>query len=270
MNSRCLEYVIEEVEIEKIIPDKNQPRKYYDLVKLRELANSIESIGLINPPVAEKINDKYRLVVGHRRWLAALIAGLDTIKIKRINKLTPLQRLEMQIHEDSQEAFLPWIRANNYYKLWNLLKKKGKITLREYCKGIGKNETTVRDAFNYVTNLTEEIKELVVKGSFDYSKAKEIAKIKVPLSQIKKLGIIVESNSLYTLRKIIKKLEKSDRKEDKEKAEQLRKLTEIVKYEQLRVAQWLFKKRVSMKDLEKRILAANPVSYTHLTLPTKA
>ena len=72
---------ISEIEWSKIEPNKNQPRKNFDMEKLEILAESIKEHGIIQPIVVTKISDnRYQIVAGERRWRAAKIAGLDTIK----------------------------------------------------------------------------------------------------------------------------------------------------------------------------------------------
>jgi len=184
-NKMAIEYELIEVDVEKIIPDRNQPRQKYDLVGIIGLANSIESEGLINPLIVERLEGSegmYKAVIGHRRLFGALIAGERKIFVKVVKgKLTDVQRLEMQIHEDSQENFLPWVRAENYHDFFQRLKEKNKdYAFGDFCRKIGKSEEMVRNGFRYASNLAPELKDAVVEGRLNYSIAVEIARINSP------------------------------------------------------------------------------------------
>ena len=60
-----------EIDIDNIYPNPNQPRKKFSIEKIKELANSIQESGLIQPVVVYKIDEKYYLLVGERRWRAS-------------------------------------------------------------------------------------------------------------------------------------------------------------------------------------------------------
>ena len=69
-----------EVEIDKIMPNPEQPRKEMDAVALEELADSIRGIGIIQPVTLRQLkNNTYEIIAGERRWHAAKKAGLKTI-----------------------------------------------------------------------------------------------------------------------------------------------------------------------------------------------
>jgi ParB family transcriptional regulator, chromosome partitioning protein len=70
------------VEIEKIEPNPEQPRKIFEPSKLAELAQSIKEMGVIQPIVVKKVaGDKYQIVAGERRWRASKLAGLVRIPV---------------------------------------------------------------------------------------------------------------------------------------------------------------------------------------------
>lgn len=178
-----IEYELKKVHVRDIIPDKNQPRQKYDLMGILDISGSIKKIGLLNPPIVEIIEgdeEKYKAVIGHRRYFGALIAGEDEIYVKVVKgKLTNVQRLEMQIHEDSQESFHPWVRAENYYDFFNRMKEtNANYTFSDFCKKIGRSEGMVRDGFAYASNLSPNLKKAVVDGKLNYNIAVEIAKIR--------------------------------------------------------------------------------------------
>ncbi|WIG56448.1 MAG: Chromosome (plasmid) partitioning protein ParB [Rhodanobacteraceae bacterium] len=72
---------IRKVKVDAIQPDPNQPRKRFDEVSLAELAQSIESIGMIQPPVVRTQDDGYLLISGERRWRAARQLGWEKVDV---------------------------------------------------------------------------------------------------------------------------------------------------------------------------------------------
>lgn len=65
-----------EIDINSIIVNKNQPRKNFDNETLEELVQSIKKFGILQPIIVRKIDDKYEIVAGERRFRSALLAGL--------------------------------------------------------------------------------------------------------------------------------------------------------------------------------------------------
>ena len=69
---------VTEIDVFKIIPNPNQPRKHFDEEALQELASSIKLHGVIQPLVVNKSdNDQYLIIAGERRWRASKMAGLE-------------------------------------------------------------------------------------------------------------------------------------------------------------------------------------------------
>lgn len=97
---------IQEISLELIEPNKDQPRHSFDDDSLKELSNSIKQHGVIQPIVVlPKINGKYQLVAGERRWRASKIAGLSKIPAI-VRTLKELERLEVAVIENVQRVDL--------------------------------------------------------------------------------------------------------------------------------------------------------------------
>lgn len=98
-----------EIPIEKIFPNKNQPRKQFDKEALIELKNSILIHGVITPIILNDIGGEYQIVAGERRYRASKMAGLNSIpsiimdinekKIREIALIENLQREDLNIVE---------------------------------------------------------------------------------------------------------------------------------------------------------------------------
>lgn len=96
---------IRKVEVDAIHPDPNQPRKVFDEGALAELAASIQSIGIIQPPVVRAHDSGYLLISGERRWRAARQLGLEKIDVIVRDDLSSRAQLVENIQ---REALSPW------------------------------------------------------------------------------------------------------------------------------------------------------------------
>lgn len=73
-------HAFEEVEIASVVPNPKQPRTHFDEQALGELAESIRTLGVIQPLTVKKEDDgKYTIISGERRWRASQLAGLETV-----------------------------------------------------------------------------------------------------------------------------------------------------------------------------------------------
>ena len=106
--------------ISSIIKNKYQPRRHFDKNSLEELTTSIKNRGIIQPIIVRKsdnIDDKYEIIAGERRWLAAQNAGLHEVPVVII-QADNLKSLEFAIVENIQRKDLnPIEEAESYQKL---------------------------------------------------------------------------------------------------------------------------------------------------------
>lgn len=93
------------VRVDAIHPDPNQPRKRFDEVSLAELAQSIESIGMIQPPVVRTGKDCYLLISGERRWRAARWLGWDRLDVIVRDDLNSRAQLVENIQREDLSAW---------------------------------------------------------------------------------------------------------------------------------------------------------------------
>ena len=131
----------EEINIENIEINPNQPRLTIDSIKLENLSNSIKELGIIQPITVRKLaSDKYQIISGERRFRASKLAGLLSIPcyIKRIDGET--DSLKMALVENVQRVDLDPIEiALTYNRLINELN----ITQNQLSKIVGKDRTTI-------------------------------------------------------------------------------------------------------------------------------
>ena len=113
---------ISKLSINDLVRNKLQPRKSFNKENLMELSNSIKERGVIQPIIVRKSEDyknKYEIIAGERRWLAAQNAGLHEIPIV-VTEASDLKSLEFAIVENVQRHDLnPIEEANGYLRLIN-------------------------------------------------------------------------------------------------------------------------------------------------------
>ena len=184
---------INEIELSKIEANPFQPRTKFDEEPLRELAESIKEIGLIQPITLRKISEnKYQIIAGERRFRAAQLAGLEAIPAY-IRKAKDEGMLEMALVENIQREDLDAIEiALSYQRLLEELE----FTQEELSTRIGKKRSTIA---NYLRLL--KLPAIIQKGLIDkqisMGHARAIINIENPdkqtliYNQIIKMGLSV-------------------------------------------------------------------------------
>jgi ParB family transcriptional regulator, chromosome partitioning protein len=108
---------VNDIAIDQIDVNPNQPRKVFDSASLDELAASIRSSGVIQPIVVRRYGSGYQLIAGERRWRAARQAGLTRIPAV-VREATDAQSLEIALVENLlREDLNPMEEAEAYQKL---------------------------------------------------------------------------------------------------------------------------------------------------------
>lgn len=150
---------INEIDLTKIEANPFQPRTRFDEETLKELAESIKEIGLIQPITLRKIADnKYQIIAGERRFRAAQMAGLESIPAY-IRKAKDEGMLEMALVENIQREDLDAIEiAMSYQRLLEELE----FTQEELSSRVGKKRSTIA---NYLRLL--KLPAVIQKGLVD-------------------------------------------------------------------------------------------------------
>ena len=158
--------------ISDITRNKHQPRKSFDKESLEELTNSIKERGIIQPIIvrqSEDQSDKYEIVAGERRWLAAQNAGLHEVPVVVI-QADSLKSLEFSIVENVQRHDLnPIEEAKGYQKLID----EFNYDQEKVSKFIGKSRAHVANCLRLLT-LPKEVTVLIEEGKLSQGHAKII------------------------------------------------------------------------------------------------
>ena len=225
-SSENLQNNVSEIVISEIIPSPWQPRKIFDEEALNDLVLSIKEHGVLQPLVVRKINDKYELVAGERRWRAAQLASLKKVPIVLI-EVDDKKALEIALVENLQREDLNPIEEAKGYAL---LKETFNLTQEQVSERVGKGRTTITNALRLL-DLSDFIQEKVSLNILSVGHAKVLLKIN-DLSQQNDIAqnVIRENLSVRALEKIVRRLGLPPKKKRAEKAdipgEYLKSLTE--------------------------------------------
>ena len=155
--------------IERVQPNKAQPRKSFNKEALDELAASIKEQGILQPIVVHKSADGYEIVAGERRWRAAALAGLSHVPVV-IKDLSEADVLKIALIENIQREDLdPLEEAQAYAGLI----REFELTQEQVAKSVGKNRATVANALRLL-KLPESAMELLADGKISAGHARAI------------------------------------------------------------------------------------------------
>jgi len=194
---------ISEIELDKIFPNPDQPRKEMDPVAMQELADSIKSIGIIQPvTLRQKKDGTYEIIAGERRWRAAQSAGLSAIPAY-IKKVTDDDVMEMALIENIQREDLNPIEIALAY---NNLIDKANLTQEQVADKVGKKRATVANYLRLL-KLPAQIQLALRKGIIDQGHARALAGLTTPSLQLKLFDqIIKEKLSVHKVEELVKDL----------------------------------------------------------------
>ena len=150
---------IVEISIEDIYPNPNQPRTYFDEKALNDLAESIKSLGIIQPITLRKDGQKFEIISGERRYRASKIAGLETIPAY-IRLVNDQELLEMALVENIQREDLDPIEVALTYQ--RLLDEVG-MTQENLSQRVGKERSTITNSVRLL-KLSPDIQKGVRSG----------------------------------------------------------------------------------------------------------
>lgn len=174
------EQIIHEVDIEKIYPNKEQPRKVFNQTALEELTLSVKEQGIMQPIVAlKKEKGEFEIIAGERRWRAAQKAGLKKVPVI-IKKVSEQNKLELAIIENIQRDDLNPIEEGEAYQL---LAEKYKLTQKEIAEKVGKERATVANLMR-VTGLSKKVKQMVAESKLSLGHAKVLLAIESDSMQL--------------------------------------------------------------------------------------
>lgn len=194
---------LNEININDIVPNPNQPRKHFDETALNELASSIKVHGIIQPIVLNEAEDgKYMIIAGERRWRAAKIAGLETVPAY-VRRFTEKQVKEISIIENLQREDLNPIEAAKAIKQ---LMEEYKLTQEAVSERIGKSRSVIANTVRLLT-LPNEVVDMIETNKLSAGHAKILVALTDPIEQIKIATVAVNKKlSVRDIEKLVKNI----------------------------------------------------------------
>lgn len=168
------------LDIDRIFPGEQQPRKTFRDDSLKELAASIIEKGILQPVIVSRVGDgSFRLVTGERRWRAAALAGLKKIPAL-IKNVDSRDSLEIALIENIQREDLNPLEAAEAF---SRLIIEFNLTQEDLSDRVGKDRATIANYLRLL-KLPEEVKAFIYNGSLSMGHAKAILAIDGTASQI--------------------------------------------------------------------------------------
>ena len=163
----------DEVPIESVSPNPDQPRTNFKREALEELAASIEKDGLLQPILVRPVGtNEYQIIAGERRWQACKIVGLKTVPV-RIKDADDDQALELAVVENIQRSDLnPIEEAYGYRRMM----ERRNLTQSEVAQAMSKGRSTVANALRLL-ELPEEAQQLLFEEKISAGHARAILSI---------------------------------------------------------------------------------------------
>lgn len=148
---------ISELPINKVEPNRDQPRKKFDEDALQELSESIKKHGIIQPLLVQKNGNYYEIIAGERRWRAAKNAGLEKVPVI-IKELPDQEKYEISLIENIQRENLnPIEEAEAYQQLIETYKLKQD----EIAEKVSKSRTAITNSLRLL-KLDKRVRQMVI------------------------------------------------------------------------------------------------------------
>ena len=197
--------------LDDIIPNRFQPREVFNEQALKELAVSIKEHGVIQPIIVRKVENKYEIIAGERRYKASTMAGLTKIPAI-VKNLDDKESSKVALIENLQRKDLsPIEEARTYQKILEL---EDSMTQEQLAATMGKTQSSVSNKLRLLA-LPDEIQDALLKEKISERHARSLLNIEDKNEQIKMLDrIIADKMTVRELDKVIKEIHGETEKND--------------------------------------------------------
>ena len=200
------------MDINKVEPNRDQPRKKFDEDALLELSESIKQFGVLQPLLVTEKEDYYEIIAGERRWRAAKLAGMKQVPVI-IKKLSEQEIMEISLIENIQrEKLNPIEEALAYKRLINEFNLKQD----EVAERVSKSRTAVTNAMRLL-KLNDKVQQMVIDEMLTTGHARALLAIDDQEKQYTAAQQIFDQKlSVRDTEKLVKSLQ-NEKKNPKEK-----------------------------------------------------
>ena len=176
------------INVNDIIPNTYQPRRFFDEVALIELSQSIKEHGIIQPLTVRRRGDIYELVAGERRLRAAKLASLGEVPCTLVD-ITDTQSAQIALLENLQREDLNYIEeAEAYYNLMN----DHNFTQEEIASKMGKKQSTVANKLRLL-KLSPQVRSLCLENSLTERHARALLSVTDEKLQLKIIEKVIKN-----------------------------------------------------------------------------
>ena len=205
------------VNINKIEPNREQPRKNFDEDALLELSESIKQFGMLQPLLVKEKDGYYEIIAGERRWRAAKMANLKEVPVI-IRKLSDQEMVEISLIENIQRENLNPIEEAIAYKR---LLTEFKLKQDEIAERVSKSRTAVTNSMRLL-KLNEKVQQMVIDDMISTGHARALLGIEdLEKQYVVAQKIFDEKLSVRETEKLVKKLQQEKEKTTTEKENKL-------------------------------------------------
>lgn len=203
------------VDINKVEPNREQPRKHFDEDSLLELAESIKQFGVLQPLLVQDKKDYYEIIAGERRWRAAKLSGLKEVPVI-IKELTDQEAVEISLIENIQRENLDPIEEAHAFKR---LLTEFNLKQDEVAERVSKSRTAVTNSMRLL-KLNEKVQQMIVEEMITTGHARALLGIEdMELQYQTAQKIFDEKLSVRETEKLVKKMQQEKDKAKKGGAE---------------------------------------------------
>ena len=187
---------LNEIPIDQIEPNPDQPRREFDEAAMQELATSIQNMGIIAPITLRQVApDHYQIIAGERRWRASQMAGLQTIPAY-IRTANDESVMELALVENIQREDLNAIEIALAYE--HLAETSG-MTQEKISERVGKSRTAVTN-YMRLLKLPAQIQMALKNREIDMGHARALLSLDSPSMQLKLFRDVLKNQ--YSVRKV--------------------------------------------------------------------
>ena len=199
------------IDIQKVEPNREQPRKSFDEDALEELSESIKQFGVLQPLLVQDKKDYYEIIAGERRWRAAMMAKVKEIPVI-IKNLTDQEIVEISLIENIQREDLNPIEEALAYKR---LLEEFDLKQDEVAERVSKSRTAVTNSMRLL-KLGNEVQQMIIDDMLTTGHARALLGIEDQEKQYSLAQKIFDERlSVRETEKLIKKVQNKDQEPSK-------------------------------------------------------
>jgi len=167
-----------QIDLDLLVPNPRQPRTHIDEARLEELAQSIRANGVIQPLLVRRVDGRYEIVAGERRWRAAQRAGLLKVPIV-VREVADDHLLQIALIENIQRDDLnPIEEAQAYRRLID----EHHLSQEELAAAVGKDRATIANYLRLL-RLSAEIRSEISAGTLSMGHARALVSLPEEIAQ---------------------------------------------------------------------------------------